>query len=107
MNVESDRQSFAENRNAIQNMFETPKIKFGGDSICKPDQPVVAAAAAKAKKADKIDERAWVFDAINQYFDVIVEDEEEEEEDEDEDGELASPMYESQVVIQASSFSIY
>ena len=93
MNVESDRKSFSENRDAIQNMFETPKITFGGDSICKVDQPPVS-AAAKPKKSVKIDDRAWVFDAINQYFDVIVEDDEEEEEEEDAE---ASPMYESQV----------
>ena len=75
-----DRKSFEENRSAIQNMFETPKITFGGDSICKSEQQssVERPAPTKPKKSVQIDERAWVFDAINQYFDVIVEDEEEQ-----------------------------
>ena len=94
------RSSFSENRSAIQNMLESPKITFGGDAICKVDRQPAAAAQIAAKKAAapaavRSDDRAWVFDAINQYFDVIVEDEEEEEESDEEE---SSPMYETQVV---------
>merc|ERR1712029_598892 len=78
--------SFSENRSAIQNMLESPKITFGGDSICKVERPSAPAPATKKAAAVKSDpDRAWVFDAINQFFDVIVEDEEEEEEDEEDD----------------------
>ena len=36
------------------------------------------------------EERKWVLDTINKYFDVIVEEEDEEDEDDDEDSEMDS-----------------
>ena len=36
------------------------------------------------------EERKWVLDTINKYFDVIVEEEDEEDEDDDEDSEMES-----------------
>ena len=44
-------------------------------------------AAAKKENEEDLDGRKWVFDTIQKYFDVIVEEENEEEEDEDEEAE--------------------
>jgi len=73
----------------VKAMFEqqtAPKIKFGGSGSnlslnnSKEDvnKPVVRKAAPKPK-----DERKWVLESINKYFDVIVEEEEEEEDGEE------------------------
>lgn len=77
-------------RSAITNMFEsqTPKITFGGNKI-KQD---IEKTKTKAKKNEQSDDnRKWVFDTIQKYFDVIVEEEQEEEEDEDEIEDIILP----------------
>ena len=70
----------------VKAMFEqqtAPKVQFGGSgsnlSGSKEglNKPVVRKVQAKPQ-----DERKWVLDSINKYFDVIVEEEEEEEEEE-------------------------
>ena len=72
----------------VKAMFEqqtAPKVQFGGSgsnlSGSKEglNKPVVRKVQAKPQ-----DERKWVLDSINKYFDVIVEEEEEEEEEGDE-----------------------
>ena len=95
---DGENRSFSENRSQIQNMFETPKITYGGGAKLKIAEE--EEKRAKPKKSVNFDDRTWVFDAINQYFDVIVED---EEEDEESDSEEYSPMYESQVVTCTST----
>ena len=71
-------------------MFEenAPKYKFGGsgskinvtNSNENINRNVVTRPSVKPKE-----ERKWVLDTINKYFEVIVEEEDEEDEDEDED----------------------
>ena len=74
----------SKSRSEITNMFESkiPKITFGGSKPKKASEPV----KPKVKKEESSENRKWVFDTIQKYFDVIVEEEqEEEEEDEEED----------------------
>ncbi len=74
----------SKSRSEITNMFESkiPKITFGGSKPKKASEPV----KPKDKKQESSENRKWVFDTIQKYFDVIVEEEqEEEEEDEEED----------------------
>ena len=72
-------------------MFEAqgPKVTFGGTP--KPVKVELAkpkpAAAVNKEKEEDLDGRKWVFDTIQKYFDVIVEEENEEEEEEDEEEE--------------------
>merc|ERR1712110_870919 len=86
----------SKSRSAIANMFESqgPKMTFGGgerkETTVEPAKPK---PAPKKKEDGPMNERKWVFDTIQKYFDVIVEeekeeDEEGEEEDENECGEL-------------------
>ena len=80
-----------QSRLAITSMFEAqgPKVTFGGTPKpvkVEPAKPKPVAAAKKEKEED-LDGRKWVFDTIQKYFDVIVEEENEEEEDEDEEAE--------------------
>ena len=85
----------AKSRSAISNMFESqgPKMTFGGAKKLEPppSEPLRPKSVPKKKEEENINERKWVFDTIQKYFDVIVEeeqeDEEEEEEDEEEEGE--------------------
>ena len=106
-------------RSQIRNMFESsaPKVTFGqklseqvGEKSKQSKPPV------KKQSNSSTEERKWVFDAINKYFDVIVEDdkeEEEEEDDEDMDDEYddsdeddeGSPIFSSEVRCTASRFS--
>lgn len=82
----------ARSRSAIADMFESrgPKITFGGGPPAEKTPEPIKPKPAPKKKEDE-NERKWVFDTIQKYFDVIVEDEEEEEdgEEEDEDGDDA------------------
>ena len=73
----------SKSRSEITNMFEskTPKITFGGSKSKIAPEPV----KPKVKKEESSENRKWVFDTIQKYFDVIVEEQEEEEEDEEED----------------------
>merc|ERR1711974_242225 len=67
-----------------------PKMTFGGgerkaETTAEPAKPK---PAPKKKEDGPMNERKWVFDTIQKYFDVIVEEEkEEDEEEEDEEGE--------------------
>merc|ERR1712168_1048677 len=98
--VDLDEETMVEvskSRSAIANMFESqgPKMTFGGgerkaEATVEPPKPK---PAPKKKEDGPMNERKWVFDTIQKYFDVIVEEEEEEdeegeEEDEDEYGDL-------------------
>ena len=73
-------------RSAITDMFEsrTPKVTFGGT---RPKLEKEIPKPKVAKQQQSGEERKWVFDTIQKYFDVIVE-EEHEEEEEDEEQEL-------------------
>merc|ERR1711997_432985 len=86
-------------------MFEAsaPKYKFGGSSekldgsnekTKQTDPNRRGPVIRPSQKASE--EREWVVNAINKYFDVIVEEEEEEEEDDEEineeDDELDSEI---------------
>merc|ERR1719411_892667 len=72
----------------VKAMFEenAPKYKFGGsgskvnlsDSKENVGRNVVTRPSVKPKE-----ERKWVLDTINKYFEVIVEEEDEEEEEEE------------------------
>merc|ERR1712156_443456 len=77
-------------RSNITSMFESlgPKMKFGGGTpkTEKPDPPKPKAAPQKPEEGE-LQGRKWVFDTIQKYFDVIVE-EGEEEEEEEEEGEV-------------------
>merc|ERR1719510_1772958 len=102
-------------------MFESsaPKITFGQKlSEQAAESPRQTKPAAKKPSTSNTEERTWVFDAINKYFDVIVEDEKEEDDDEDdeddemeedfedsEDDEEASPIFASEVRCTASRFT--
>merc|ERR1719173_293583 len=82
----------SKSRSAIANMFESqgPKMTFGGGERKSETgvEPVKPRPAPKKKEDGPMNERKWVFDTIQKYFDVIVEEEkEEEEEEEDEEGE--------------------
>ena len=69
----------------VKAMFESnaPKYKFGGSgsnlSLNSSREDVRKSSASKASCKPK-EERKWVLDSINKYFDVIVEEEDEEEE---------------------------
>ena len=109
-------------RSQIQNMFESsaPKITFGQKlSEQTSESPKQSRAPTKKSSASEVEERKWVFDAINKYFDVIVEDEkaenDEEEEDDDDDmeddsddfqdEEECSPVFSSEVRCTSSRFT--
>jgi len=85
-NIDLDDETIEEvrqNKQQIKAMFEAaaPKYRYGGSNEClikdeeKSKKGPVMRPAVKAKE-----ERKWVLDTINQYFDVIVEEEDEEEE---------------------------
>ena len=104
-------------RSQIRNMFESsaPKVTFGqklSEQVGEPSKQ--SKPPVKKPSNSNAEERTWVFDAINKYFDVIVEDDKEEEEDDDEmDDEFddseeedeGSPIYESEVLCTSSRFS--
>merc|ERR1712210_322292 len=66
-------------------MFEqqtAPKYKFGGSGSnlsLNSSKEEVSSRPVMKKSAKPKEERKWVLDSINKYFDVIVEEEEEEE----------------------------
>lgn len=80
----------------VKAMFEqnAPKYKFGGSgsnlSINNSSENVSKQGPVKRPSVKPKEERKWVLDTINKYFDVIVEEEEDEEEDMDEDGDDSS-----------------
>lgn len=69
----------AKSKSAITNMFESqgPKITFGGTKPMMQSQSSVK--KPEKIKSDPLDSRKWVFDTIQKYFDVIVEEEQEVE----------------------------
>merc|ERR1712088_223101 len=82
----------SKSRSSIASMFESqgPKMTFGGGERKTEEvvDPVKPKPAPKKKEDGPMNERKWVFDTIQKYFDVIVEEEkEEDEEDEEEEGE--------------------
>merc|ERR1712168_1455389 len=88
--VDLDEETMVEvskSRSAIANMFESqgPKMTFGGgerkaETTVEPAKPK---PAPKKKEDGPMNERKWVFDTIQKYFDVIVEEEKEEDEEEE------------------------
>merc|ERR1712123_45889 len=76
-------------RSAITSMFEAqgPKITFGGTPKVEKVEPPKPMPAVKKEKEEDANGRKWVFDTIQKYFDVIVEEEVEEEAEEDEEEE--------------------
>merc|ERR1719376_1618419 len=80
-------------RSAITSMFEAqgPKITFGGTPKAENKELPKPKPTVKKEKEEDITGRKWVFDTIQKYFDVIVEEENEEgnaeEEEEEEDGD--------------------
>ena len=105
-------------RSQIRNMFESsaPKITFGQKlSEHVAESPKESKPTAKKSCTSQGEERTWVFDAINKYFDVIVEDEKEEDDEEDdemeddsdefEEDEEASPVFASEVKCTSSRFT--
>ena len=75
----------SKSRTAITNMFESqgPKVTFGGS---RPKEPEPPKPKPKPKAQEPVsDNKKWVFDTIQKYFDVIVEEEDEDEEEELED----------------------
>ena len=74
----------------VKAMFEqnAPKYKFGGSgsnlSLNGSKEDVAKKGPVKRPSVKPKEDRKWVLDSINKYFDVIVE-EEEEPDDEDED----------------------
>ena len=104
-------------RSQIRNMFESsaPKVTFGQKLSEKVGEPSKQSKPpVKKQSSSNTEERTWVFDAINKYFDVIVEDDNEEEEDEDDEemddeyddsDEEGSPMFATQVQCTTSRFT--
>merc|ERR1712106_1168942 len=76
-------------RSAITSMFEAqgPKITFGGTPKVEKVEPQKPKPAVNKEKEEDSNGRKWVFDTIQKYFDVIVEEEVEEEAEEDEEEE--------------------
>lgn len=78
------------NNAAVKAMFESagPKYKFGGGGGASPSKSEAdlrpAAVRRRRPSLRPREERRWVLDSINKYFDVIAE-EENDDEDEDDD----------------------
>lgn len=72
----------AKSKSAITSMFESqgPKITFGGNKQII-QQPQMTVKKTDSVKSTPLDNRKWVFDTIQKYFDVIVEEEQEGEND--------------------------
>ena len=109
----------SQNRSQIRNMFEgsAPKVTFGQKlSETIPESPKQTKSLIKKPSNTQGEDRKWVFDAINKYFDVIVEDEKEEHDEEDDDQmeeysdnfddeEESSPVFASEVRCTSSRFT--
>ena len=80
----STLQQVAKSKSAITSMFESqgPKITFGGS---KPKVEQLSPVKKPEKvQSTPLDSRKWVFDTIQKYFDVIVEEEQEIENEKEE-----------------------
>ena len=81
------------NNAAVKAMFESagPKYKFGGggggggSTLASKSEADLRPAAVRRPSLRPREERRWVMDSINKYFDVIVEEENDDEEEEEED----------------------
>ena len=117
---EKTRNDVSQARSQIRNMFESsaPKITFGQklSEQVSSESPRQTKPILKKTSSSQGEERAWVFDAINKFFDVIVEDEKEVDEDEEEDDEMEdesdisedeqiSPVFASKVKCTSSRFT--
>jgi len=88
------KKDMQKSRSAITSMFEAqgPKITFGGTPKAEIKEPTKPKPIVKKEKEEDITGRKWVFDTIQKYFDVIVEEENEEvnsdqEDEEEEEGD--------------------
>ena len=70
----------------VKAMFETsaPKYKFGGSGIINKIYEIEP-PRKKVTPPNSHDNRKWVLDSINKYFDVIAEEEDDDEEEDDVD----------------------
>ena len=77
----------SKSKTAITNMFEskTPKVTFGGGTGSEKTVPESPKQTKKitnqSSQEQSTDGRKWVFDTIQKYFDVIVEEDQEEGEE--------------------------
>ena len=84
----------------VKAMFEqnAPKYKFGGSgsnlSLNSSKENISAKGPVKRPSVKPKEDRKWVLDSINKYFDVIVEEEEEPEDEDDECDETDDEDYE-------------
>merc|ERR1711892_824266 len=93
----------------VKAMFEqnAPKYKFGGSgsnlSLNNSNENVNKKGPVMRPSAKPKEERKWVLDSINKFFDVIVEEEENSEEEYSEDNsEYSDDEYESDEEDEAS-----
>merc|ERR1719362_1250968 len=86
----------------VKAMFEqnAPKYKFGGSgsnlSLNSSKENLSGKGPVKRPSVKPKEDRKWVLDSINKYFDVIVEEEEEPEDEDDEYDEEYSEEYDSE-----------
>ena len=84
----------------VKAMFEqnAPKYKFGGSgsnlSLNSSKENLSVKGPVKRPSVKPKEDRKWVLDSINKYFDVIVEEEEEPEDEDDECDETEDEDYE-------------
>ena len=71
----------------VKAMFETsaPKYKFGGSGIIHKGSEIQSKKKVLPPKSQE--NRKWVLDSINKYFDVIAEEEDDEDEDDEDEDE--------------------
>ena len=71
----------------VKAMFETsaPKYKFGGSGIIHKGSEIQSKKKVLPPKSQE--NRKWVLDSINRYFDVIAEEEDDEDEDDEDEDE--------------------
>jgi hypothetical protein len=113
-------QQVAKSKSAITSMFESqgPKITFGGNRPTAEPQNISKKVEKSKSTSTPLDNRKWVFDTIQKYFDVIVEEEQEVEKeaaqterdyivsDEDKDNESDYTSAEEEVTsVPSSPFS--
>ena len=79
----------------VKAMFETsaPKYKFGGSGIIHKDPEIQSKKKVLPPKSQE--NRKWVLDSINKYFEVIAEEEDDEDDEDDEEDEDKSENEES------------
>ena len=94
----------------VKAMFENsaPKYKFGGSgsniSLSSSKENLKKSGPVTRPSVKPKEERKWVLDTINKFFDVIVEEDEEEEYDDDEE-DYESDEYEDDIEVIESDYS--